>query len=84
MSHRIKSNLDTFNIVLLGIHAPEKIVCLGLGSLSDGEAHRRRVSAEQLALLLELNELFKVQGSRYVLTTGSHSCMGSSLYDSRY
>jgi SRR1 len=38
----------------------ERIVCLGLGSLVDGEASGKRISKVQLALLLELNKLVNV------------------------
>lgn len=36
--------------------SPKRIVCLGLGSLVEGEATSRRISEVQLALLLELNK----------------------------
>jgi hypothetical protein len=39
---------------------PERIVCLGLGSLVDGAAGGRRISEVQLALLLELMKTVNV------------------------
>ena len=52
--------VDAFREVLKMVPSPERIVCLGLGSLVDGEAGAKRISEVQLALLIELNKLFDV------------------------
>ena len=39
---------------------PERIICLGLGSLVEGEAGGKRISEVQLALLLELRKTVNV------------------------
>lgn len=55
-----------FKELLATVDAPERIVCLGLGSLVEGEARSRRISEVQLALLLELNRILNV-GRRLLL-----------------
>jgi SRR1 len=52
--------LVAYQKILEDVVAPERIVCLGLGSLVVGEARSRRISEVQLALLLQLNECSKV------------------------
>jgi hypothetical protein len=53
-------NLDAFKDLLQEVPPPERIVCLGLGSLVEGSVGGKRISEVQLALLLELIKIFKV------------------------
>jgi len=49
-----------FQELIGSVCAPERIVCLGLGSLVEGEAGGKRISEVQLALLLDLRKLINV------------------------
>jgi SRR1 len=57
---RCSMTLVAYQKILEDVVAPERIVCLGLGSLVVGEARSKRISEVQLALLLQLNEDSKV------------------------
>jgi SRR1 len=46
--------------LLEAVPSPERIVCLGLGSLVNGEARGRHISEVQLALLLALKKIMDV------------------------
>lgn len=54
------TNLVALKEVFEKVPLPERIVCLGLGSLVDGTAGGRRISEVQLALLLELMKTVNV------------------------
>ena len=63
--HYVGSKSDALDNMLKEMPPPEKIVCLGLGSLCEGEGHARRVSEVQLALLLAISERFEVYYSTF-------------------
>ena len=54
------TDLDAFQGLFKTVLPPERLMCLGLGSLVDGEAHGVRISEVQLILLLELRKLVNV------------------------
>lgn len=56
-----KLTVAAFQELLESAFAPDKIICLGLGSLVEGEAGGKRISEVQLALLLELRKLVDVR-----------------------
>ena len=47
---------DVFTVLL----PPERIICLGLGSLVDGSPGGKRISEVQLALLVRLKNVVEV------------------------
>lgn len=51
------ADLDALGEVLGRLEKPERIVCLGLGSLEDDP---RKISFVQLALLMEIQQILKV------------------------
>ena len=55
-----KLTIAAFEELLTLAAAPERIICLGLGSLVDGEAAGKRISEVQLAFLLKLRKLVNV------------------------
>ena len=55
-----KLTVAAFEELLTLAAAPERIICLGLGSLVEGEAAGKRISEVQLAFLLELRKLVNV------------------------
>lgn len=58
--HVDDTDLVAFKDLLQEVPPPERIVCLGLGSLVEGSAGGKRISEVQLALLLELIKIVKV------------------------
>jgi hypothetical protein len=52
-----KTDIDALEEVLKTVQRPERILCLGLGSLEDDS---RRISFVQLALLMEIRTRLKV------------------------
>jgi len=52
-----KTDIDALEEVLKTVQRPERILCLGLGSL---ENDSRRISFVQLALLMEIRTRLKV------------------------
>jgi len=56
----LKLTVAAFEELLESADAPERIICLGLGSLVEGESGGKRISEVQLALLIELRKLVDV------------------------
>jgi SRR1 len=54
------ADLVALKEVLEKVPLPERIVCLGLGSLVEGVAAGKRISEVQLALLLEMMKIVNV------------------------
>ena len=74
--------IDALKGVFERVALPERVLCLGLGSLVDGNAHGIRVSRVQLVFLLEIMQLlvnvrlshseFDAIGSCHRLRSGLH------------